>query len=100
MTDLVGRTLAHFRIESKLGEGGMGIVYRALDEKLRRAVALKVLPETVAKDEERRRRFLREARSAAAITHANIAAVHDVGEADGQVYIAMELVEGETLRQR
>jgi serine/threonine protein kinase len=100
MGNLVGRSLAHFRIEAELGQGGMGVVYRATDEKLRRQVALKVLPNAFAKDEDRRRRFLREARSAAAITHANIATVHDVGEADGHVFIAMELVEGETLRAR
>jgi eukaryotic-like serine/threonine-protein kinase len=100
MGDLVGQSLAHFRIVEKLGEGGMGVVYRATDEKLRRSVALKVLPDSFAQDADRRRRFLREARSAAAVTHANIATVHDVGEADGHVFIAMELVEGETLRAR
>jgi tetratricopeptide (TPR) repeat protein/predicted Ser/Thr protein kinase len=100
MGDLVGQSLAHFRILAKLGEGGMGVVYEAMDESLRRKVALKVLPDSFAQDEDRRRRFLREARSAAAITHANIATVHEVGEADGHVFIAMELVEGETLRVR
>jgi serine/threonine protein kinase len=98
MSDLIGQSLAHFRIVEKLGEGGMGIVYRATDEKLRRAVALKVLPESFAKNDDRRRRFLREARSAAAVTHANIATVYEADEADGHVYIAMELVDGETLR--
>jgi serine/threonine-protein kinase len=98
--DLVGRTLAHFRIEAKLGQGGMGVVYLATDEHLRRKVAIKVLPESFARDEERRKRFLREARSAAAVTHANIATIHEIGEADGQVFIAMELIEGETLRAR
>jgi serine/threonine-protein kinase len=78
----------------------MGIVYRAEDQKLRRAVALKVLPQAVAQDEERRRRFLREARSAAAINHPNIATVYEVDEADGRVFIAMELVEGGSLRAR
>jgi len=100
MGNLVGRSLAHFRIEAELGEGGMGVVYRATDDKLRRKVALKVLHGSFAQDEDRRRRFLREARSAAAVMHSNIAAVFDVGEADGHVYIAMELVEGETLRAR
>jgi serine/threonine protein kinase len=100
MGHLAGSSLAHFRIEAALGEGGMGIVYRAMDEKLRRLVALKVLPESFAKDEERRRRFMREARSAAAVTHANIATVYEVGEADGQIFIAMELVDGESLRDR
>jgi serine/threonine-protein kinase len=92
--------LAHFRISGRLGAGGMGVVYRAEDEKLKRAVALKVLPRAFADDEERRRRFLREARSAAAIDHPNIATVYDVGEADSRVYIAMQLVEGESLRSR
>jgi len=78
----------------------MGIVYRAEDEKLRRTVALKVLPDAFAADEERRRRFLREARSAAALRHPNIATIHDVGEDAGRVFLAMELVEGPTLRER
>jgi serine/threonine protein kinase/tetratricopeptide (TPR) repeat protein len=99
-TSLVGTTLAHYHIVAKLGQGGMGVVYKATDEKLRRDVALKVLPESFARDDERRRRFMREARSAAAVTHANIATVHDVGEASGHVFLAMELVVGETLRQR
>jgi serine/threonine-protein kinase len=92
--------IGHFRIVGRLGQGGMGIVYRAEDERLRRTVALKVLPEAFAQDEERRKRFLREARSAGALTHANIATVHDVAEVDGRIYIAMELVEGESLRDR
>jgi serine/threonine-protein kinase len=94
------RRLAQFVILGRLGQGGMGVVYRAKDEKLRRTVALKVLPRAFERDEERRRRFVREARSAAAITHPNIATVYEVGEADGLVFIAMELVEGETLRAR
>ena len=81
MRDLIGQTLGHFRVEAKLGEGGMGVVYRASDETLRREVALKVLPDSVARDDERRRRFLREARAAAAVTHPNIATVYEVGEA-------------------
>jgi eukaryotic-like serine/threonine-protein kinase len=98
--DLVGHSLAQFRIVEKIGEGGMGIVYRATDEKLRRQVALKVLPDSFGEDEDDRRRFLREARSAAAVTHANMATVYEADEADGHVFIAMELVEGETLRAR
>jgi serine/threonine-protein kinase len=97
--DLVGKTLAHFRVVAKLGQGGMGVVYEAVDEKLRRTVALKVLLDDFAGDEARRKRFLREARSAAAVTHPNIATIHDVGEADGRIYIAMELVEGKSLRR-
>ena len=92
--------IAHFRIVGRLGQGGMGIVYRAEDERLRRTVALKVLPDAFAGDEDRRRRLLREARSAAALTHANIATVYEVDEDGGRVFIAMELVEGETLRDR
>jgi serine/threonine-protein kinase len=91
--------VAHFRIVGRLGEGGMGQVYRAEDETLRRTVALKVLPDASG-NEERRQRFLREARSAAAISHPNVGVVHQVGEADGRIYIAMELVEGENLRER
>ena len=97
--DLLGKTLGHYRILDRLGQGGMGVVYRAEDETLRRTVALKVLPDTSG-NEERRQRFLREARSAAAITHPNVAVVHTVGEAEGRIFIAMELVEGETLRAR
>jgi serine/threonine-protein kinase len=92
--------IAHFHILSLLGKGGMGVVYRAEDEKLRRVVALKVLPPAAEGDDERRRRFMREARSAASLTHPNIAAVHEVGEDQGRIYIAMELVEGESLRRR
>ncbi len=90
--------VAHFRILSRLGRGGMGVVYRAEDESLRRTVALKLLPDTGSK--EKRQRFVREARSAAAVTHPNVAAVYQIGEDDGRVYIAMELVEGENLRSR
>src|SRR5271170_2159754 len=91
--------IAHFRILGRLGKGGMGVVYRAEDETLRRMVALKLLPDA-AGDEEQKQRFLREARSAAAVTHPNVAVIHQVGEADGRIYIAMELVEGESLRER
>ena len=98
--DLIGKTVGHFRVVERLGAGGMGVVYKAIDASLRRTVALKVLPLDFAADESRRRRFLREARSAAAVTHANIATVHDVGDSDGHLFIAMELVEGDNLRVR
>jgi eukaryotic-like serine/threonine-protein kinase len=98
--DLVGRSLAHFLVLEKVGAGGMGVVYKAIDTKLRRTVALKVLPDSLARSEDRRRRFLLEARSAAAITHSNVPAIYDAGEADGHFFIAMELVLGETLRVR
>ena len=91
--------IAHFLIEDRLGQGGMGIVYRAIDQKLGRQVALKVLPAHVVHIPRKRRRFLREARAAAAVHHPSIATVYEVGvDAEGVVYIAMELVEGRTLR--
>lgn len=87
----------HYHIVRKLGEGGMGAVYLAEDTKLRRQVALKVLPEEVTLDPERRQRFMREARAAAAINHPNIAAVYDIVDADGCIFIVMEYVRGGTL---
>jgi len=99
--DLIGKRLGRYRIVAKIGQGGMGVVFEATDEKLRRPVALKVLGDGVVADADRRRRFLREARIAASLTHPNIAAVHDVGETEeGYIYIAMELVSGSSLRQR
>ena len=89
-----GQRLSHYRLVEKIGEGGMGVVWKARDDKLRRDIALKVLPAELVQDPERRRRLLREARSAAAINHPNIGTVHEVGEADGTIFIAMELVEG------
>jgi tetratricopeptide (TPR) repeat protein len=97
---MVGTTLGHFRIVEKIGEGGMGVVYRALDQNLGRAVALKVLHAEFVTDDERRQRFLREARTAAALNHPNIATVHEVGESDGIIFIAMELILGRTLAAR
>jgi len=94
-----GARLGPYRVVDLLGRGGMGVVYRAVDTRLSREVALKVLPGSVAGDE-RRRRFLREARSAAAINHPNVATIYEVGEVDDHVFLAMELVEGETLRVR
>ncbi len=97
----VGQTLGRYRIIETLGEGGMGIVFKATDEKLGRAVALKVLGDAVARDPERHRRFLREARVTAALSHPNIASVYDIGETEaGDIYIAMELAPGVTLRRR
>ena len=93
-----GQKLSHYRLVEKIGEGGMGVVWKARDKKLRRDVALKVLPAELVEDPERRRRLLREARSAAAINHPNIGTVYEVDEAEGTIFIAMELVEGKTLR--
>ena len=94
--DFVGQDIAQFRVLEMLGRGGMGVVYRAEDTKLRRLVALKLLP--AGSDSERRERFLREARAAAVVTHPNIAAVYEVDESNGIAYIAMEYIEGVTLR--
>ena len=96
---MLGRTLKHFTIEEKLGEGGMGVVYRARDTKLQRLVALKVLSPGVATDAEKRKRLFQEARAAARISHPAIAQVYDIDEAEGIIFIAMELVEGQTVRQ-
>lgn len=93
-----GARLAHFVIQRQLGAGGMGVVYEAVDETLGRKVAVKVLPPELVGSAERRARFLREARSAAAMSHPNIATVFEIDEADGQVFIVMELVPGESLR--
>ena len=92
-------TLAHFRVVDLIGEGGMGRVYRAEDTNLQREVALKLLPAGVTADKARRRRFLREARTAAGLTHPNIATVFEAGEAEGRVFLAMELVRGRLLRE-
>jgi serine/threonine protein kinase/tetratricopeptide (TPR) repeat protein len=97
--ELVGARLGRYHLVGLLGQGGMGVVYLAEDESLHREVALKVLPADFEKDEERRRRLLREARAAAAVTHPNIAVLHDVGEENGRLYIAMERVEGKSLRE-
>ena len=97
---MIGRTLSHFRITEKLGAGGMGVVYRAHDERLGRDVAVKVLPKDVSDDAERLARFDREARILAALSHPNILAIYDVGTEGGVVYLVTELLEGQTLRER
>lgn len=95
----VGPRVAHYEIQEKLGEGGMGTVYRAYDTQLRRPVALKVLSPEYASDPERRERFLREARVISALNHPNIVAIHEVGSDNGVDFIAMEFVEGKSLRE-
>jgi hypothetical protein len=95
-----GQTLSHYRVVEKIGEGGMGSVWKALDTRLDRSVALKVLPERVAGDPRALARFEREARAVAALSHPHILAVHDVGHVDGVHFVVMELLEGETLKQR
>jgi serine/threonine protein kinase len=100
MKPIPEETIAHYRIIELLGAGGMGAVYKAYDKKLHRVIALKLLqPEYIAQ-QDRRRRFLQEARAVSALNHPHILTVYEVGEDDGKPYIAMEYVEGETLRQK
>ncbi len=96
---MIGQNLKHYTIEALLGKGGMGTVYRARDTRLQRPVAIKVLNPDLTTDPERKARFIQEARSAAAVVHPAIAQVYDVDEVDGTTFIAMELVEGQTVRQ-
>jgi len=100
MKALAEQTIAHYRVMEPIGAGGMGAVYKAYDKKLERIVALKILPPEYLSQPDRRRRFLLEARAASALNHPHILTVYEVGEDDGKPYIAMEFVEGETLRQR
>jgi eukaryotic-like serine/threonine-protein kinase len=100
MAITAGTRLGRYEIRSQLGAGGMGEVYLAQDTKLERTVALKVLPAELAIDQNRMRRFVQEARTASSLSHPNVAHIYEIEELDGFHFIAMEFVEGETLRQR